>query len=144
MSIRVLAYENDRGDPEETAKKIQEEIVTLSQQASSLASAASAADGPGVGVAAGAGTVGAIAGGPLGALVAAAIVEVLGLGDDFVGQNADILFLHPDDVGTPPIRGKFQGKLDFNSEIVVGGGEEGKYTLFFFVQTLLIDPPRQV
>ena len=65
-AIRVAAYEKDYGDPDATARRIQDEVVKLSQQAASLASAASAADGPGVGPAAGAGTIGGIAGGPSG------------------------------------------------------------------------------
>lgn len=137
-TIRVVAYENDEGDPDETAKKIQDEIVKLSQQAQSLASsgadaaAADAADGPGIGVGAAAGTIGAIAAGPLGALVASAIVSVFGLGDDFVGQNAAQLFMSPDNVGTPPTLGQFQG-TDFHSKITVGGNDEGAYDLFFNV-----------
>ena len=143
MAIRVVAYENDDGDPDATAKKIQDEVVGLSQQAASLASASSAADGPGVGVAAGAGTVGAIAAGPIGALVAAGIVQVLGLGDDFVGQSVSDQFFHSDNVGTPPILGQFQGN-DFNTQMVVNGGTEGAYTLFFFVETNQIEPPHEV
>ena len=58
MSILAIAYEQDFGDPNETAKKIQEEVVKLSNEVGSLASAAAAADGPGVGPAAAAATVG--------------------------------------------------------------------------------------
>jgi hypothetical protein len=140
MALRVIAYEKDFGDPDATAKNIQDEVVTLSQQAQSLASAADAADGPGIGPAAGAGTIGAIAGGPLGALVAAGIVSVLGLGDDFVGQAAKLLFSRPEDVGTPPKLGDFQD-MPFNQRIHIDGGDEGIYDLYFDVLVLNIPPP---
>jgi hypothetical protein len=139
MSILALAYEQDDGDPDETAKKIQDEVVKLSQAAGSLASGAEAADGPGVGLAAGAATVGGIAAGPLGALAAAGIVSVLGLGDDFVGQSASLLFARQEDVGTPPKQGQFQGN-DFNHKININGDEEGEYDLFFDVLVERINP----
>jgi hypothetical protein len=140
MTILAIAYENDDGDPDETAKKIQDEVVKLSQEVGSLASAAAAADGPGVGPAAAAGTVGAIAGGPLGALAAAGIVSILGLGDDFVGQAAMVLFELQDDVGMPPNQGQFQGN-DFNRKITINGDDEGEYELFFNVVVELIPAP---
>ena len=140
MTILAIAYENDDGDPDETAKKIQDEVVKLSQEVGSLASAAAAADGPGVGPAAAAGTVGAIAGGPLGALAAAGIVSILGLGDDFVGQAAMVLFELQDDVGMPPNQGQFQGN-DFNRKITINGDDEGEYELFFDVVVELIPAP---
>jgi hypothetical protein len=143
MAIRVVAYENDHGDPDETAKKIQDEVIKLSQQAGSLASAAAAADGPGIGPAAAAGTVGGIAAGPIGALIAAGIVSVLGLGDDFINQAATLLFARPEDVGTPPTIGQFRG-IDFNRKINVNGGDEGEYDLFFDILVLKIDPGKTV
>lgn len=144
MSIRVAAFENDRGDPDATARKIQDEVVKLSQQAASLASAASAADGPGVGVAAGAGTIGGIAGGPIGALLAVGAVELLGLGDDFVGQAVDVLFVNQNDVGTPAVKeDRFQNN-EFNRKIVIDGGAEGKYELFFDVRVKKVLPPEPV
>jgi hypothetical protein len=142
LTIRVQGYERDHGDPDQTAKNIQEEVVKLSKEAENIAGAAGAADGPGIGQAAAAGTIGGIAGGPLGALVAAAIVAALDLGDDFVGQNARLHFLHPNDVGTPPVLGQFQGN-EFNDKIVLKGGDEGEYELFFFVQTLKKRPDEE-
>jgi hypothetical protein len=141
MAVRVAVFENDYGDPDETAKKIQEEVVKLSQQAQALASAAGAgaADGPGVGPAAAAGTVGAIAAGPLGALVAAGIVTALDLGDDFVGQSAMLLFERAENVGTPPPIDKFQN-MTYNRMIKVNGGAEGEYDLFFDVLVQYIGP----
>jgi hypothetical protein len=135
----VAAFENDQGNPDDTAKKIQDEIVKLSQQAASLASAASAADGAGE-FAAGAGTVGGIAGGPLGAIVAAGIVLALDLGDDFIGQSVAVLFPRPEDVGTPQTKGQFQGN-DFNQQIDITSEEEGQYELFFDVHVALIPGP---
>ncbi|HTR68230.1 MAG TPA: hypothetical protein VMH85_20790 [Terriglobales bacterium] len=140
MSIRVMAYENDDGDPDTTAKNIQDEVVKLSQEAAKLGAAAEAADGPGIGPAAGAGTVGAIAGGPIGALIAAGIVSALGLGDDFINQAVAVLFSRPDDVGTPATLGQFQDN-DFNRKINVNGGEQGEYDLFFDVVVLNVPPP---
>jgi len=143
MGLRVLAYENDFGDPDETAKKVQETVVVLSQQAGTLASGAAAADGPGVGPAAAAGTVGGIAAGPIGALVAAGLVTALGLGDDFVGQSASSLFSRSEDVGTKPTIDKFQNN-DFNHQIHVDGGDNGVYEFFFDIKTELIEPPRTI
>jgi hypothetical protein len=133
MSIRVVAYENDQGDPGTTADNLQAKFVELAQAVQSLAAAdaASAADGPGIGPAVGAGAVGAFAG-PLGALLAVAIVELLGLDDDYIGQGAELLFARTDDLGTedPPRKGSFQGK-DYNAVIDINGGGEGHYQLFF-------------
>lgn len=134
MSIRVLAYENDFGDPATTAKNIQDKVVELSKAAGTAASAAGAAapDGPGIGVAAAASTVGGIAGGPIGALIAAGIVAGLGLGDDFISQAATLLFERPDNVGTPPTLGQFGG-MDYNRKIHLNGHSEGEYDLFLNV-----------
>ena len=119
-------------------------MIKLSQQAQSLASAADAADGPGIGPGAAAGTVGAIAGGPIGALIAAGIVSALDLGDDFVGQAATLLFARPEDVGTPPTQGQFHPEgldqgMAFNRKINVDGGDEGVYDLFFDI--LVVNQP---
>jgi hypothetical protein len=141
MGLRVLAYENDFGDPDDTAKKIQETVVALSQQAQSLTSGAAAADGPGVGPAAAAGTVGAIAAGPIGALIASGVVSTLDLRDDFVGQAASILFSRSEDVGTPPKKGEFQTN-EFNHQISINGGRQGEYEFFFDVLVQRIEPPR--
>jgi hypothetical protein len=141
MSIRILGYENDFGDPAKTAKNIQDKVVELSQAAGAAASAAGAAspDGPGLGVAAAAGTVGGIAGGPIGALIAAGIVAGLGLGDDFINQAATLLFERPDNVGTPPTLGQFGG-MDYNRKIYLNGHSEGEYDLFLNVLVTKHDP----
>ncbi len=139
MAIRVMAYENDFGDPDDTAKKIQDEVVKLSQEAGKLASAAEAADGPGVGPSAAAGTIGGIAGGPLGALLAAGIVSALGLGDDFINQSIALLFTRPENVGEPPTQGQFQ-ETDYNRKINVNGGDQGIYDLFFDIHVEEIPP----
>lgn len=140
MVLRVLVYENDFGNPDETAKKIQEFVVAVAGQAQTLASGAAAADGAGVGPAAAAGAVGAIAGGPIGAAIAVGIVEAFGLDDDFVGQSASILFALTEDVGTPAEQGEF-GTTKFNHRIVVDGGDEGKYELFFDVLVQRFERP---
>ena len=137
VSIRVAAYENDSGDPDETAKKVQAAMVELAQQAQSLASAANAdaADGPGVGPSAAAGAAGLLAG-PLGALAAIGIVSLFGLGDDFIGQGVATAFQRPDDVGTPLALGEFQGN-SFNRKIDINGGDdEGHHELFFDIQVV--------
>ena len=144
LSIKVMAYENDQGDPDETAKKIQELMVELSKEAGSIASGADAADGPGIGPSAAAGTIGAIAGGPLGALAAAGVVSALGLGDDFVGQDVALAFIDRKDTGTPPERGKFR-EASFNASLDIDGGDaEGHYELFFDIrargQTVIATP----
>ena len=139
-AIRVLAYENDYGDPDKTAKNIQDKIVELSKAAGAAASAAGdAADGPGMGVSAAAGTVGGIAAGPIGALIAAGIVAGLGLGDDFINQAATLLFDRADNVGTPPNLGQFGG-MDYNRKIYINGGAQGEYDLFFNVIVTKDDP----
>jgi hypothetical protein len=142
MAIRVAAYENDEGDPDETAQKLQEKMVEISNQVASIASAsgADAADGPGVGVGATAAGVGGVLGGPLGALAAAGIVAALGLGDDFVGQAALVQFARPEQAKTPDSQGDFAGS-PFNAKITISGGDaEGAYELFFDVHVIEIAP----
>ncbi|MER8973206.1 MULTISPECIES: hypothetical protein [unclassified Mesorhizobium] len=131
LSIRVEAYEHDHGDPDETARAIQEQMVELAQAAQSIASGsgADAADGPGIGPAATAGAVGLLAG-PLGALLAVGVVSVLGLGDDWIGQGVALAFTRPEQAKTPPPLGTFQGN-PFNAKIDINGGPEGHYELFF-------------
>jgi hypothetical protein len=134
MSIRVQAYEHDHGDPDKTARNLQEQFVELAREAQSIAGAsgADAADGAGIGPTTAAGVVGALAG-PLGTLLAVGIVQALGLGDDYIGQGSRTLFARPELVGTEPGRlGSFQGQ-DYNVMIDINGGGEGHYQLFFFV-----------
>lgn len=142
MSIRVIAYENDHGDPDKTAKNIQDTVVMLSQQAGAAAAGAGAeaADGPGVGPAALAAGVGGVAAGPLGALLAAGIVSTLGLGDDFINQTAFMLFEHSNDVGSPSKLGQVQ-HMDYNRNANVNGGDQGEYDLYFQILVKEIPPP---
>lgn len=139
LAIRVMAYENDEGDPDETAKKIQAQMVTLAQQAQSLAAAsgAAAADGPGIGPSATAGAVGLVSG-PLGALVAVGIVSALGLGDDFIGQDVALAFTRPENVGIPPSLGSFRGN-SFNARVNIDGGNQGHHELYFDIVVTKID-----
>jgi hypothetical protein len=142
LAIKVMAYENDDGDPDETAKKIQDKVVELAKEGEKLAGASGAdsASGAGIGPTAGAATLSGIVAGPFGALAAAGIVSLLGLGDDFVGQNATLAFQRPENVTTPPDLGTFQGN-PFNAKVDIDGGDEGHYELFFsiFVLRLNID-----
>jgi hypothetical protein len=131
-AIRAFAYERDLGDPDETAKKVQDVLVTIAKaaQAAAGASGADAADGPGMGTSAVAGGVAGYLAGPIGALVAVGIVKALDLGDDFIGQQAKLINTRPEKVGTPPPLGQFAGN-DFNVKLDIDGGDEGHYELFF-------------
>ncbi len=136
-TILAIAYENDEGDPDETAKKLREKAAEVVQQAQSLiaASAAGAADGPGIGTPAAASAVAGLISGPIGGLLAGAIVSAFGLGDDYVGQDVALLFQNPDEVGNKKPIGTFRGN-DFNVQIAIDGGDEGSYELFFsFIAT---------
>jgi hypothetical protein len=131
-AILAIAYENDEGDPDETARKLREKAAAVVQQVQSLiaADAASSADGPGVGTAAGASAVGSFISGPIGGLLAAGVVSLLGLADDYVGQNVALVLQRPDEVHTMPELGKFRGN-SFNVHIRIDGRDEGHYELFF-------------
>ncbi len=140
LSIRVAAFEKDEGDPDETARKLQEKMVELARAAQSIAGAsgAEAADGPGVGPTATAGAVGALAG-PLGSLLAVGIVQLLGLGDDYIGQDSQVLYAKPELVGQdPPRLGSYRGQ-DYNVMLDIDGRGEGHYQLFFAVDGRTID-----
>jgi len=65
-------------------------------------------------------------------VIAVAIVGIFGMGDDYVGQNVTTLFAGGGAPTTPPILGKFQG-MDYNARIMVDGGDEGKYELYFHI-----------
>jgi hypothetical protein len=135
LTVRAIVYENDFGDPDQTAKNIQEKLAEISRQVGSAVEAlAGGADGPGIGPAATGAAIGGFLGGPIGALLVTGIVAGLGLGDDFVGQSIHRLFERLD-ASSPPRLGQFQGN-DFNMRINVNGGVEGEYDLFFdvFVQ----------
>ncbi|MBS7705107.1 hypothetical protein [Chelatococcus asaccharovorans] len=141
LSIKVDAFENDHGDPDETARKLQEKMVELARAAQALAGAsgADAADGPGIGPMATAGAVGAVAG-PLGSLAAVGIVAALHLGDDYIGQSSQTLFRRPELSGADPdVIGQFKGQ-PYNVLIDVDGGSEGIYNLFFDVTTREVPP----
>jgi hypothetical protein len=134
-AVRANVFEQDFGDPDDTAKKLQDELVKLSQAVGQAASSAGAdaADGPGVGIAAAAGAVGGILAGPLGAAGTEAIVATLQLGDDFVGERVKVLWdrlAENEEPKSPPVLGKFQDN-DFNIMLDVDGGDEGRYQLFF-------------
>jgi RNA polymerase sigma factor (sigma-70 family) len=139
-AVRVTAYERDFGDPEETAKRIQEEVAKLSEQVASLAAPASAADGPGIGAGAVAAGAGAIAAGPLGALLATGIVSTLGLGDDFIDQSLATLFGRPEVVGTPAPMGVFENN-EYNVQLTLDGQGRGRYEVFFDVHVKDSAPP---
>jgi hypothetical protein len=145
LAIKVMAYEHDLGDPDETAKKIQDKALELAKEGEKLAGASGAdsASGAGIGPAAGAATLSGIIAGPFGALAAAGIVSALGLGDDFVGQNATLAFQRPENVTTPPDQGTFQGN-PFNAKIEIDGGDEGHYELFFALLVLFDPGPHTV
>ena len=140
LSIRAQAYENDHGDPDETAKALQQQIVELAKVAQSTASGsgADAADGPGIGPAATAGAVGLLAG-PLGSLLAVGIVSVLGLGDDWIGQGVVLAFTRPEQGGTPQQQGMFQNN-PYNAKIDINGGSEGHYELYFDIHVVEFEP----
>lgn len=141
LSILVVAYENDAGDPDETAKNVQAEMVKLSKEAAALAGALEgAADGPAAGTIAAAG--GALAG-AWGAVIAVAIVAIFGMGDDYIGQNVTTLFLSGEEPTTPANIGKFQD-MDYNKKVMVDGGDEGKYELYFHVLVREVSFPKPV
>lgn len=144
-SIRVLAFERDEGDPEETAAELQQTLVEISNQVASVAGAsgAAAASGPGVGVGAAAATGGGVLAGPIGALAAAGIVSALDLGDDHIGENVSMQFNRPEQAKTPGRLGDFQGN-PFNAKIEINGGEEGEYELFFDVHVRELPEPKTV
>jgi hypothetical protein len=133
-AIRVIAYERDEGDPEETAAELQETLVELSNEVSKIASAsgADAASGPGVGFGAAASTVAGIVAGPIGAAVAAGVVSVLDLRDGFIGQDVKMVFNRPEETETPRVLDKFRGN-PFNAKIELNNVTEGSYEFFFDV-----------
>lgn len=141
LSIRVEAFENDQGDPDETARKLQEKLVKLAQQAQSIAAAsgADAADGAGVGPSAAAGGVAGVLSGPLGALLAVGAVEALDLGDDWVGQGVTLAFTRPEEEYTPQEMGRFQN-IPYNARVEINGGAEGHYEFFFDVAVTGFNP----
>ena len=141
LTIKVMAYEFDHGKPDETAKNIQDKFVELAKEGEKIAGASGAdsASGAGIGPAAGAATLAGIVAGPFGALAAAGIVFLLGLDDDFVGQNATGAFQIPERiVTTPPDLGELQGN-PFNAKVVIDGDSEGAYELYFAIH-VLFDP----
>jgi hypothetical protein len=131
LSITVVAFENDLGDPDETAKEVQAQLVKLSKEAAAVAGAIEgSADGPAAGAI---GTAGGALGGAWGAVLALLVVEIFGLGDDYVAQNATKLFLDGTMPTTPPNLGTF---LDspYNAKVRVENKDgEGKYELYFHV-----------
>jgi hypothetical protein len=144
MAVKVSAYENDRGDPDETAKNLQEKLVELSK-AAALAeggSGADAADGPGMGAAGAAGAAGGAIAGPLGALAAAGIVAVLGLGDDFISQDAALAFI--DEIKTKEPHEHLTPDAEFNTKITLDGQDEGIYEVFFDIQVVAVRDPIKI
>ena len=129
MNIRVIGFEHDAGDPEQTAQNVQNELVKLSQEAAGWGGESEdAADSP----AGDAAVAGGALSGAWGALLAFAIVEVFGMGDDFIAQGLKNVFTPPPNVPeTPPNLGTFQGD-PYNVSIVLDGEDE-KYTLYFQV-----------
>ena len=133
FNIHVAAFENDQGDPEETAKTIQNKMIELAKAGQALAAGAAAADGPGIGPAAAAGGIVGILSGPLGAVVAFVIVALLGLGDDYIQEGGTSAF---DDQEVEPKEpdelGEFKEK-PYNAMIALDGGSEGEYELYFHI-----------
>jgi hypothetical protein len=116
-------------------------MVKLAQAAQSLLAAteaADAADGPGIGPAAGAAGAAGTLSGPVGAVIAGAIVTAMDLGDDHIGHAGASFFTRAYDIGDEPIQpkklGDFPGMQDgYNAVIDIDGKDEGKYQLYFEV-----------
>jgi hypothetical protein len=130
LVITVVAFENDMGDPDETAKDVQAQLVKLSQEG---AAAAGAIEGNPDGPAAGAiGATGGALGGAWGTVLALLVVEVFGMGDDYIAQNATKLFVDGGVPTTPPDLGSFLGD-PYNAKVRVAQEGEGEYELYFHV-----------
>jgi hypothetical protein len=76
-------------------------------------------------------------------VIAVAIVAIFGMGDDYIGQNVAALFLSGDEPTTPANIGKFQD-MDYNRKVMVDGGDEGKYELYFHVLVREVSFPKPV
>jgi hypothetical protein len=131
-AILAVAYENDEGDPNRTANNIRQKAAQGVQQVQSTiaSSAASSADGPGISDAAAASVVAGIIIGPFRDILPASVVSLLGLDDDYVGQDVALALQRPEEVRTKPPLGTFRGK-PFNERIEINGVGEGRYELFF-------------
>jgi hypothetical protein len=142
-AILAVGFENDEGDPDKTARKIREKAAPGVQQLQSViaSSAASSPDGPGISQSDAASSVAGIITGPFKELLPAAVVSLLGLDDDYIGQDVALVLQRPEEVGTKPAIGEFRGK-PFNEKIDIFGGDEGFYTLFFdvFVDSSVMKP----
>ena len=88
------------------------------------------ADGPDPGTVAAAG--GALSG-AWGSLIALGVVAILGLGDDFIGQNAQTLFVEGFEPETPETIAHLSG-TPYNVNISVNSDNDGRYDLYFFVR----------
>jgi hypothetical protein len=133
-AILAVAFENDEGDPDQTLEKIRAKAAQGVQQLQSViaSSTASSANGPGISPAEAASTVAGIITGLFRELLPAPVVSLLGLDDDYIGQDVALFLQRPDEVGTKPPIGEFRGK-PFNEKIEISGGDEGSYALFFDV-----------
>ena len=140
LVITVVGFENDMGDPDETAKEVQAQMVKLSKEAAAVAGAMEgAADGPAAGAI---GTAGGALGGAWGAVLALLVVEIFGMGDDYIAQNATTLFVDGGIPTTPPDLGTFNGSA-YNAKVRVANNDgERKYELYFHV--LVRDNPMPV
>jgi hypothetical protein len=136
MAIRAIAYENDAGDPEQTKKNVQDELVKLSNEAVAVYGAVEAADSPDLATVFAAGS-NALKG-AWSAVIAAIIVGAFGMEDDYTGQDSRVLFLPPEPAMTPATIGTFHGQ-PYNVKLDVDGKDEGHYELFFRVN--VADPP---
>jgi hypothetical protein len=142
-AILAVAFENDEGDPDETARKIREKAAQGVQQLQSViaSAAASSPSGPGISSEDAASSVAGIITGPFKEVLPAAVVSLLGLDDDYIGQDVALVLQRPEEVGTKPPIGEFRGK-PFNEKIEISGGDEGFYALFFdvFVDSSVMEP----
>jgi len=142
-AILAVAFENDEGDPDQTLGKIREKAAQGVQQLQSViaSSAASSPDGPGISPAEAASSVAGMITGPFKELLPAGVVSLLGLDDDYIGQDVALVLQRPEEVGTKPPIGEFRGK-PFNEKIEIGVGDEGSYALFFdvFVDSSAMEP----
>ncbi len=138
LFIHVAAFEHDFGDPDDIEKAIQDKLVELAKAAEALAAGlgADAADGGGIGPAAGAGTVSGLMASPIVGAVVFGIVAIMDLGDDYISEGGLDAFTHPDEVTEASVHlpkiGDF-GTMDngYNKKIEIDGGDEGKYELYF-------------
>ncbi len=131
--LHIAVYEHDEGSVKEAREKVakaMQDIAAAGAQAAAIIDASQAAAGNASNVSTYAAIAGAVASGPMGALIGKGLVAALGLNDDYVGDEGRAVF--EENYDDPPVKDQIKG-VDYTHKFWIDSHGGGDYEVYFRV-----------